>query len=235
MRDVAELVNGYRRFQSNLNPPQADLYRSLAEEGQAPRTMVIACCDSRVDPAAIFSAGPGELFVVRNVANLVPPFEPEGDCHGTSAALEFAVTALEVETILVMGHAGCGGVRAFLQGHHKQCARKGFIDRWVSILSTARSRVLPGTAGETLESQQQALEHASVRQSIDNLKTFPFIQERLASGTLRLRGAYFDIADGVLLALAPDGDRFEALGCSADAARNALNDRDLEPTTSLAA
>ncbi|MCK5551037.1 MAG: carbonic anhydrase, partial [Hyphomicrobiaceae bacterium] len=119
MRDVPALVNGYRRFQSNLNRPETDLYRSLAEEGQAPKTMVIACCDSRVDPAAIFNAGPGELFVVRNVANLVPPFEPHGDYHGTSAALEFAVNGLGVETILVMGHARCGGVRAFLDGHRE--------------------------------------------------------------------------------------------------------------------
>lgn len=221
MRDVAELVNGYRRFHSNLNPPKADLYRSLAEAGQSPKTMVIACCDSRVDPAAIFNAGPGELFVVRNVANLVPPFEPYGDYHGTSAALEFAVTGLEVETILVMGHASCGGVRAFLESRRKQCEKKGFIDRWMSLLSTARSRVLPETAGETFESRQQALEHASVRQSIENLKTFPFIKERLANGSLRLRGAYFDIADGKLLALDPESGRFEALDhslCAASAA-----------------
>jgi carbonic anhydrase len=235
MRDVPALVNGYRRFQANLNPPESDLYRSLAEEGQAPKTMVIACCDSRVDPAAIFSAGPGQLFIVRNVANLVPPFEPHGDYHGTSAALEFAVTGLEVETILVMGHARCGGVRAFLKGHHEQSAKRGFIDRWMSLLNTARKRVLRETAGGSIESAQMALEQASVRQSIENLKTFPFIKDRLANGRLRLRGAYFDIADGKLLALDPESDRFGPLDHWLDTAPTAPKDGNIVLTNSLAA
>lgn len=235
MRDVPALVNGYRRFQANLNPPETDLYRSLAEEGQAPKTMVIACCDSRVDPAAIFSAGPGELFVVRNVANLVPPFEPHGDYHGTSAALEFAVNGLEVETILVMGHARCGGVRAFLDGHRQQSAKRGFIDRWMSLLNGARTQVLRERAEATVESEQKALEHASVRQSIENLTTFPFIKERLANGRLRLRGAYFDIADGKLLALDPESDRFEPLDHWLNAHPAAPEDGNTDLTNSLAA
>ena len=142
MRDVPELIDGYRRFLAGRYPQEASLYRSLAETGQAPKTMIIACCDSRVDPAAIFSAGPGQFFIVRNVANLVPPFEPRGDYHGTSAALEFAVTGLEVETILVMGHARCGGVRAFLEGLYEQPAQRGFIDRWMSLLNPARTEAL---------------------------------------------------------------------------------------------
>lgn len=235
MRDVSELVNGYRQFQASLHPRGAELYRSLAEAGQAPKTMVIACCDSRVDPAAIFNAGPGQLFVVRNVANLVPPFEPYGDYHGTSAALEFAVTGLEVETILVMGHARCGGVRAFLEGHHKQTGKRGFIDRWMSLLTAARIKVLRDTACRSIELQQQTLEHAAVRCSIENLKTFPFIKERMASGRLRLRGAYFDIADGKLLALDPKSDRFGPLDVWSDAAPTALRDGDLELTEPLAA
>jgi carbonic anhydrase len=211
MRDVPELVDGYRRFLAARYPREAELYRTLAEAGQAPKTMVVACCDSRVDPAAIFNAGPGQLFIVRNVANLVPPFEPDGDYHGTSAALEFAVTGLEVETILVMGHARCGGVRAFLDGLQGQAAKHGFIDRWMSLLNTARTEALRDAAAVPIGLRQQALEHASVRRSIENLRTFPFIAERLGDGRLRVRGAYFDIADGRLLALDPESGRFEPL------------------------
>ena len=211
MRDVPELVEGYHRFLANRYPQEAALYRSLADAGQAPKTMVIACCDSRVDPAAIFSAGPGQLFIVRNVANLVPPFEPHGDYHGTSAALEFVVTGLEVETILVMGHGRCGGVRAYLDDLYERPGRPGFIDRWMSLLNPARAEALKDMAGAPVEARQQALEHASVRHSIDSLGTFPFVKERLAGGLLRLRGAYFDIADGKLLALDPESGRFEPL------------------------
>ncbi len=212
MRDVPELLDGYHRFLDGRYPQEAALYRSLAEVGQAPKTMVIACCDSRVDPAAIFNAGPGQLFIVRNVANLVPPFEPQGDYHGTSAALEFAVTGLEVETILVMGHARCGGVRAYLDGLHEEPSEKtGFIDRWMSLLKAARVDAMREASGGSIEEQQRALEHASVRHSIENLRTFPFIRERLADGRLKLRGAYFDIADGKLLALDPDTGQFAPL------------------------
>ena len=208
MYEVPELMDGYRRFLSNRYPQEATLYRSLAEQGQAPNTMVIACCDSRVDPAAIFSAGPGQLFIVRNVANLVPPFEPHGDYHGTSAALEFAVTGLGVANILVLGHARCGGVRAFLDGLHGQAEAPGFIDRWLSLLEPAQAQALKSAAGQSMEQQQRALEHASVRQSLENLQTFPFVQERLDDGLLQLHGAYFDIADGRLLALDPATGQF---------------------------
>jgi len=211
MHDIPELVDGYHRFLATRHATEAALYRSLAETGQTPKVMVIGCCDSRVDPAAIFNAGPGQLFVVRNVANLVPPFEPHGDYHGTSAALEFAVTGLEVEAIVVMGHARCGGVRAFLDGLYDRSARSGFIDRWMSLLNPARAEALRTAATMPIEEQQRALEHASVRQSLENLQTFPFIQERVADGRLRLRGAYFDIADGQLLGLDPDSGRFVAV------------------------
>lgn len=211
MQDVPELVDGYRRFLATRYADDAALYRTLAETGQAPKTMVIACCDSRVDPAAIFNAGPGQLFIVRNVANLVPPFEPHGDYHGTSAALEFAVTGLEVETILVMGHARCGGVRAFLDGLYDRSQSRTFIGRWMSLLNVARTGALRDSAGGTNDLAQQALEHASVRQSLENLQTFPFIKERLADNRIRLRGAYFDIADGELLSLDQASGRFKPL------------------------
>jgi len=208
MYEVPELMDGYRRFLSNRYPQEATLYRSLAEQGQAPKTMVIACCDSRVDPAAIFSAGPGQLFIVRNVANLVPPFEPQGDYHGTSAALEFAVTGLNVSNILVLGHARCGGVRAFLDGLYGRAETPGFIDRWMSLLEPAYVEALKSASGQSMQQQQRALEYASVQQSLKNLHTFPFVQERLNDGRLQLHGAYFDIADGQLLALDPATGQF---------------------------
>ena len=211
MRDVLELVEGYQRFLTGRYPEEAELYRALAETGQSPKTMIIACCDSRVDPAAIFSAGPGRLFIVRNVANLVPPFEPNGDYHGTSAALEFAVTGLEVENILVMGHGRCGGVRAFLDGLYQGRNEHSFIDSWMSLLNPARTEALRDCAGEAIDVQQRAMEHASIRHSIENLKTFPFVKERLADGRLRLRGAFFDIAEGRLMSLDPESGRFEAV------------------------
>jgi len=208
MRNVPYLVDGYRRFMAERYPREADVYRSLADEGQAPKTMVIGCCDSRVDPAAIFSAGPGQLFVVRNVANLVPPYEQHGDYHGTSAALEFAVTGLGVETILVMGHGRCGGVQAFLQGSYEEPRPPGFIQSWMSLLKGAQHEAQRDVSAGAVTSMQQALEFASVRRSLDNLETFPFIRQSLAEGRLQLHGAYFDIADGHLLALDPADGRF---------------------------
>ena len=211
MRDVDELVDGYRRFLAGRYEEEAALYSELAEQGQAPKVMVIACCDSRADPAAIFDARPGQLFVVRNVANLVPPFEPHGDYHGTSAALEFAVTGLGVETILVMGHGRCGGVRAYLDGLYEAETPRGFIQRWMSLLKTAQTEALREAGDQPIEAQAKALEFASVRRSIDNLETFPFVKERVADGRLRLRGGYFDIADGKLLGLDPQSGVFEAV------------------------
>ncbi len=210
MRDVTDLVDGYQRFLETRYKDQASRYRALADLGQAPKNMVIACCDSRVDPAAIFDTGPGQLFVVRNVANLVPPYEPRG-YHGTSAALEFAVTGLEVETILVMGHGRCGGVRSYLDGVYGESESKGFISRWMSLLNGARVEALREAGDAPRDEQAKALEFASVRFSIENLRTFPFIKEREAAGSLRLRGAYFDIADGKLLALDPVTGGFVAV------------------------
>ena len=198
MRDIEELVDGYHRFLDNRYPDDSTVYRDLAENGQSPHSMVIACSDSRVDPAAIFSAGPGQLFVVRNVANLVPPFEPEGAYHGTSAALEFAVTGLKVDNIVVMGHGHCGGVKAFLDGVYDHDTGQSFISRWISLLRPAYATIDTEKADDGPAARQREMEYAGVRHSLENLKTFPFVQDRLAAGDLRLRGAFFDIADGRL-------------------------------------
>jgi len=201
MRDIPELVEGYRSFRATHYNRQVETYRLLAERGQTPRTMIIACSDSRVDPATIFSAGPGQLFVVRNVANLVPPFEPHGDYHGTSAAIEFAVTNLRVENIVVMGHGRCGGIAASLAELYEPPAPNSFIGKWITLARAARSEVIQSGPTLSSEDRQRALEHTAIRYSIENLKTFPFVRDKVESGALRLRGAYFDIFSGDLLAL----------------------------------
>ena len=197
MTDFADLIDGYRRFRTTGWAQQRERWDELSE-GQSPKVMVIACSDSRVDPAQIFDASPGEIFSVRNVANLVPPYEEGGGRHGVSAALEFAVTQLEVPEVVVLGHASCGGVAAALSrafdGH--QPGEGGFIAHWVDLLDEARDRVV-ATCGDGPEAKT-ALEHETVRVSLANLRTFPFVAEREAAGTLTLRGAYFAIADGVL-------------------------------------
>ena len=221
MQDVIELVTGYQKFLEEQYPQDAELYLALAERGQTPKTMIIACCDSRVDPSRIFSAGPGQLFIVRNVANLVPPFDPSGRHHGTSAALEFAVEFLEVENIVVLGHARCGGIRAFLDRMFEQtvkndsfsarCNHDGFIAKWMSIMRPAWGEVLRDSSIGTDRNPEQALEQCSIRYSLENLKTFPFIKSRLEAGLLRLHGAHFDIATGDLLTLNFATKRFNKL------------------------
>ncbi|RZF66405.1 carbonic anhydrase [Sphingomonas populi] len=204
MSGFADLIEGYQRFRVVDWTRQRDRWAEL-RDGQAPRVMVIACSDSRVDPAQVFDTSPGEIFVVRNVANLVPPFELDGSRHGVSAALEFAVTQLNVTDIVVMGHGSCGGVKASLTHAFDGAApgEGGFIAHWVDMLDTARDGIVAehGTGPEAA----RALELETVRVSIANLRTFPFIPEREAAGTLTLRGAYFAIADGVLHVMGEDG------------------------------
>lgn len=195
---MQHLLDGYARFRETAWPERRALFERLAIQGQRPRTMVIACSDSRVDPAMIFDAGPGELFVARNVANLVPPYQPDGNYHGTSAALEFGVCSLEVQDLIVMGHGLCGGVQALLSDR-----RPGgdFIAPWISVAERARRQVLACDAPD----RQLAGEHAVVRLSLENLATFPWVASRVADGALRLHGAHFDVRTGVLAVLRPDG------------------------------
>ena len=191
------LVAGYHRFHEEEWTRERARWAELAE-GQSPKTLVIACSDSRVDPTRIFDCSPGELFVVRNIANLVPPFEMSKGYHGVSAALEFAVTQLNVPQIIVMGHGACGGVSASLNHAFEGAPRGqgGFIAEWVSLLEEERDRIVAelGTGPEAV----RALEYACVRVSLANLRTFPGIPEREKAGTLKLRGAHFAIAEGVL-------------------------------------
>jgi carbonic anhydrase len=196
---MQDLIEGYRGFREQVWPERRALFEQLAARGQSPHTMVIACCDSRVDPAMIFGAGPGEIFVVRNVANLVPPYAPDSGHHSTSAALEFGVTVLEVSDLIVLGHGMCGGIRALLD---PTLAPSDFVGPWMSIARAARDRVLACTP---VEQAQTACEREAVKLSLDNLRTFPWIAERERDGRLRLHGASFDIRFGVLEILQPDG------------------------------
>jgi len=205
MTDFNDLIDGYHRFRTSEYRRHRDRWAELSE-GQSPRVMVIACSDSRVDPAQIFDTVPGEIFTVRNIANLVPPFELGGGRHGVSAALEFAVTQLEVPEVVVLGHGSCGGVAAALSKRFEGAppGEGGFIAHWVDMLDEARDRIIAehGTGPEAV----RAMELETVRVSIRNLRTFPCIPERETAGTLKLRGAYFAIADGVLHVMDDDGD-----------------------------
>ena len=192
------LLRGYRRFREESWPEYRRLFEHLADQGQRPNTLIIACVDSRVDPGMIFGAGPGELFIVRNVANLVPPYAPDQAYHGTSAALEFGVKALEVQDIIVLGHGLCGGVKALLNGAPPSLS--DFLIPWISLAGAARDRVLRCDAVD----QQLEGEHEVIRLSVANLLTFPWIAERVKAGTLRLSGAHFDIRFGKLTMLQPD-------------------------------
>lgn len=205
--DYAEMIAGYQRFRATGWRRERARWAELAE-GQSPKVMVIACSDSRVEPAVIFDAAPGELFTVRNIANLVPPFENDGGRHGVSAAVEFAVTQLEVPEIVVLGHGACGGCRAALSATFRgaEPGQGGFIAHWIDLLDGARERVLE-SHGDTPEGRS-ALEHEAIKVSIANLRTFPFIPEREAAGTLRIHGAWFAIADGTLHLLDPETGSF---------------------------
>lgn len=201
---MQELIDGYRRFRGQVWPGLRDLYRVLAKGGQSPRVLVIACSDSRVDPAVIFDTRPGEVFVIRNVANLAPPFEQGGVYHGASAAIEFAVCVLKVQTILVLGHAQCGGCAAALEETPGQGTY--FLGAWLSLLERAKAR-LP----ESGEDRQTALEHESIRVTLENLMTFPFVESAVTAGNLTLQGARFGVANGILEVLDANSGQFRPI------------------------
>ena len=200
MKGFGNLLEGYRRFRANRFESERERFRELAE-GQKPRAIVIACCDSRADPATIFDADPGEIFVVRNVANLVPPFEASGGRHGVSAALEFAVTQLQVPEIIVMGHERCGGIQAALTGcfHGAEPGEGGFVHRWMEQIDGPASEI--AWAHGTGENAARILEEVAIRQSLANLRTFPFVAKREAAGDLAILGCHFSIGDGELYLL----------------------------------
>ncbi len=193
------LIDGYRTFASERLPTEQSRYRELSERGQSPEVMVIGCCDSRVSPEVIFDAGPGELFVVRNIANLVPVYQPDEGAHGVSAALEYAVNVLRVKHIVVLGHAQCGGIRAFID-KIAPLSPGDFIGKWMAMFIKP-GEVVEQRDHETMQKFVERIEKAAVFRSLENLMTFPFVQTQVASGALNLHGAYFGVAGGSLFVL----------------------------------
>ncbi|MBN8533542.1 MAG: carbonic anhydrase [Rhizobiales bacterium] len=201
----ARLLDGYSAFRDGRLPQERARFEEMAENGQKPEIMVIACCDSRVSPEVIFDARPGELFVVRNVANLVPPYAPDGELHGTSAALEFAVQALKVRHIVVMGHGRCGGVHSYVRRLRSPTADDAlspgdFIGKWMTLIAPA-AEALPAQEDEPDAVYAERLALASIRNSIENLLTFPCVNILHGKGRLALHGAIFDVTTGQLRTL----------------------------------
>jgi carbonic anhydrase len=194
-----DLIEGYRRFRAGTWQEERQRFEALSRIGQRPRALVIACSDSRTDPQMVFNARPGELFVVRNVANIVPPYGPDDQPHGVSSAIEFAVRSLQVRDIVVLGHAMCGGVKALLEGAPD--AASDFVGRWVRIAEPARQRAMQAPPAE----RQTVCEHETVRLSLANLMTFPWIRDAVEAGHTTLHGCFFGIQSGVLERLEQDG------------------------------
>jgi carbonic anhydrase len=207
---IPELMAGWQRFRAGRYKEQQRLFERIAREGQQPRIAMVACCDSRVEPAILFDCDPGELFVVRNVANLVPPYSPDGAYHGVSAALEFAVAALKVKHIVVLGHAHCGGVRAYAEDA-EPLSPGDFIGKWMSLMAPAAEKV--GARGALSRPEYlQRMEQASVVNSLDNLMTFPRLRKLIERGQVQLHGAYFGVATGQLSVLDLKTRAFSAVG-----------------------
>lgn len=197
-----ELISGYHEFRAGAFRTHKERYSSLGREGQHPKTLIISCADSRVNPAAIFNADPGELFTLRNVANIVPPYDTSGGLHGASATIEYAVKSLEVQAIVILGHESCGGVKAYLEGLGES-GDTDFIGTWIQLLDAAYQRIGEDKISKT--NPQKQLEFAGVMQSLDNLSTFPFVADAIKDGKLSLLGAYFSIIQGVLMFADEDG------------------------------
>ncbi len=203
----SHLLEGYTAFRAGRLHIEQDRYRDLAEVGQSPEVMVIGCCDSRVSPEVIFNARPGELFVVRNVANLVPPYTPDGAQRAVSAALEFAVQALKVKHIVVLGHASCGGIRAYTEPG-SPLSPGDFIGRWMELIAPAAAAVGAASRFSSHENYLSRLEQVSIAKTLDNLMTFPCVRILVERGRLSLHGAYFGVATGELSVLDPDSGEF---------------------------
>ena len=211
MSGTQTLLDGFRKFRELYFEKAPELYRDLAKHGQSPRFAVVACSDSRVDPAIVLQTEPGDIFAVRNVAALVPPDEEDGRYHGTSAALEFAVTELAVEHIIIIGHAQCGGIAAMVRKHQGGEAGGKFLAAWTELLGEARTRALAADPGLDGDALLGASERHSVRLSLDNLTTFAFVREAMAAGKLSLHGWYLNIFEGALEIWNPDTGNFEQL------------------------
>jgi carbonic anhydrase len=203
----SRLIEGYQAFTGSRLPHEQERFQALAEEGQRPEIMVIGCCDSRVSPEVIFDAAPGELFVVRNVANLVPPYTPDGAQRAVSAALEFAVQALRVKHIVVLGHARCGGIRAYAEPSGP-LSPGDFIGKWMELIKPAAERIGPPEQHASLDDYLDKLEHAAMELTLENLMTFPCVRTLVERGKLTLHAAFFGVATGQLTVRDPTSGEF---------------------------
>jgi carbonic anhydrase len=217
LADIAAFLAGFERFQKKYFAGDESIFSRL-RQGQSPRVLVISCCDSRADPGMLMGAGPGDIFVVRNVANLVPPYRNGAEMPGIRADIEFAVKSLNVEQIIILGHSGCGGIRALMDGEGITTNQYEFIGAWVSIARAARERVLRELAGESDAVQATACNQWAIALSLENLMSFPWIRERVEVGTLALHGWYFDIDAGELLGYSAEASSFAPLVAKSAAA-----------------
>ncbi len=211
LADIASFLAGFQRFQERYFNSDGESVFAHLRQGQNPRALVISCCDSRADPGMLLGAGPGDIFVVRNVANLVPPYRNGAEMPGIRADIEFAVKGLNVERIIILGHSGCGGIAALMEGEAVSGSKYEFIGAWVSIAEAAREQVLRELACEPAAVQRKACEKAAIALSLQNLRTFPWIRERVDAGSLILHGWYFDIDAGELLQHSAETGQFEPL------------------------
>jgi carbonic anhydrase len=210
LADISTFLAGFEKFQKKYIAGDDSVYSRL-RQGQNPRALVISCCDSRADPGMMMGAGPGDIFVVRNVANLVPPYRNGAEMPGIRADIEFAVKSLNVEHIIILGHSSCGGIRALMDGEGIDRNEYEFIGTWVSIARAARERVLRELANEPDAAQARACGEWAIALSLENLMSFPWIRERVQAGTLALHGWYFDLDAGELLGYSPETSRFAPL------------------------
>ena len=209
MSTIDKLKQGFKTFKSGQFQTQKSVYEELVDKGQTPDVAFIACSDSRIDPAIVLQADPGELFVVRNVANLVPPHETDGTYHGTSAALEYAVQHLKVSHIIVLGHAHCGGIQALLNPPDVGSKGNFFVPSWMSIVESAYLRVIGTMPDATDQEKSQACEQGAVLVSLENLMTFPCIRKSVGNGELKLHGWYINIREGDLSIYNATTQKFE--------------------------
>lgn len=208
MSDVNIFLKGFRRFQHHYFDRNPELFDRLITEGQRPRALVVACCDSRCDPGVLTDSAPGDMFVVRNVANLVPPHIQAASYAGTTSAIAFAICNLGVEHVIVMGHARCGGIRALMENKSPDCDEEQLIAKWLGIAADARQQVLKELPGKSQEIQARACEQASILKSLENLMSYPWISRRVDEGKLALHGWYFDMGNGTLMQYHSDAGEF---------------------------
>lgn len=208
-KDIHHLVSGYKKFRKKYFDTPDKPFEKLVRQGQQPKIMIISCCDSRVDPSIILDCEPGDLFVIRNVANLVPPYETNGSYHGTSAAMEFGICNLGIENIIVLGHSLCGGIQALVQ--NADLAKDGFISKWMEMAAPARQKALALHAHDSFETQCTACAQYALMNSLKNLQTFPWIKQRIENGDVSLHAWYFDLSSGLIHILDQENETFDVL------------------------